>query len=146
MASDTDSIRKQILLKAPRARVWRAVSTASEFGAWFRCKFDGEFAPGAVVQGRITLPGYEHYAFEFRVERMEPERLFAYRWRATAGDQLGEPERPVEMHLEEQAGGTLLTIVESGFATLPPTQREAAFRRNEGGWTGQLGNIERHVA
>ena len=145
MASATDSIRKQVLLRAPRARVWRAVSTASEFGAWFQCKFDGELAPGAVLQARITLQGYEHYAFELRVDRMEPERLFAYRWRATAGDQLGEPERPVEMHLEEQAGGTLLTIVESGFDLLPPTKREAAFRRNQGGWAAQTEAIARHV-
>ena len=31
----TDRIEKQIVLKAPRARVWRAISDKTEFGAWF---------------------------------------------------------------------------------------------------------------
>ena len=32
---NTDRIEKEILLRAPRSRVWRALTNASEFGAWF---------------------------------------------------------------------------------------------------------------
>jgi hypothetical protein len=52
----------------------------------------------------------------------------------------------VEFRLEEAGDGTLLTIVESGFDKLPASRRAEAFRMNEGGWTGQIRNIERYVA
>jgi hypothetical protein len=41
--------------------------------------------------------------------------------------------------------GTLLRIVESGFDKLPDKRRDEAFRKNEGGWSTQLGNIAQHV-
>jgi hypothetical protein len=52
----------------------------------------------------------------------------------------------VEFRLEEVAGGTRLTVVESGFDAIPLARRAEAFRMNEGGWEAQLKNIERHVA
>src|SRR5262245_58037649 len=85
MAS-TDRIEKKIQLRAPRSRVWRALTRAEEFGAWFRVKLEGEFAERATIRGRITYPGYEHLTFEAFVERMEPERLFSYRWHPYAID------------------------------------------------------------
>jgi uncharacterized protein YndB with AHSA1/START domain len=33
---NTDRIEKQILLRASKSRVWRALTDADEFGAWFR--------------------------------------------------------------------------------------------------------------
>ncbi len=50
----TDRIEKQILLKAPIARVWRAISDSTEFGAWFGMRFSGPFAPGAKMSGVIV--------------------------------------------------------------------------------------------
>lgn len=146
----TDRIEKSIVLRAPRSRVWRALTNAEEFGAWFRVKFDGAvFAPAAVVKGKITYPGYEHYTFEATIERMEPERLFSYRWHPypdPALDHSGEPTTLVEFRLEEVPGGTQLEIVESGFDQIPLPRRAEAFRMNEGGWAEQLKNIERHVS
>jgi uncharacterized protein YndB with AHSA1/START domain len=55
--SSTDRIEKKILLRAPRSRVWRALTDAQEFGAWFRVDLEGAFAEGATVRGRITHPG-----------------------------------------------------------------------------------------
>ena len=144
----TDRIEKSIVLRAPRARVWRALTDAREFGTWFRVQLDGEFAPGATVRGRSTYPGYECGEMEMRIERMEPERLFSYRWHPGA-DELTDPDEPttlVEFHLEEIAGGTRLTLIESGFDRIPTPRRAEAFRSNEGGWTEQIKNIEAYVA
>src|SRR4051812_12685480 len=58
--ADENRIEKKILLRAPRSRVWRAISNAAEFGEWFRAKFEGGFAEGTVARGHITYPGYEH--------------------------------------------------------------------------------------
>ena len=52
----------------------------------------------------------------------------------------------VEFRLEEAGGGTLLTIVESGFDQISLARRAEAFRMNDQGWTEQTRNIERHVS
>ena len=146
----SDRIEKTIVLKAARARVWRALTDHEEFGAWFRVALESPFREGATVRGRITYPGFEHATMEIVVERMEPERLFSYRWHPFAVDKMtdysNERSTLVEFRLEDAPGGTRLTVVESGFDELPPGRREEAFRMNEGGWAEQLGNIERHVA
>jgi uncharacterized protein YndB with AHSA1/START domain len=147
---NTDRIEKTVLLRAPRSRVWRAIATAEEFGSWFGVKLEGAFDPGARVSGRITMPGYEHVTMEIAIERIDPERLFSYRWHPYAVqpgvDYSGEPTTLVEFHLDEVADGTKLTVIESGFDRIPASRRAEAFRMNDQGWAGQIKNIERHVA
>ncbi len=130
--------------------MWRALTNAAEFGEWFGVKLTSPFAQGAPVRGQITYPGYEHLTLEMIVERIEPEHYFAYRWHPHAvdpkADYSQEPTTLVEFRLEETAGGTLLTITESGFDRIPLARRAEAFRSNDGGWTQQAANIERHVA
>jgi uncharacterized protein YndB with AHSA1/START domain len=146
----TDRITKQVVLRAPRSRVWRAIATAEEFGAWFRMNLEGEFAEGATIRGRVTHPGFEHVTLEMRVERIDPERYFSYRWHPhaidPAMDYSSEPTTLVEFVLEESPDGTSLTIIESGFDQVPLARRDEAFRMNDRGWSGQIKNIERHVA
>jgi uncharacterized protein YndB with AHSA1/START domain len=146
----TDRIEKSIFLRAPRSRVWRAIANAEEFGAWFGAKLSGGFAPGARVTGPIATPGYEHLILEFSIERVDPERLLSYRWHPYAiepgVDYSGEPTTLVEFRLEDAAGGTRLTVIESGFYRIPASRRAEAFRMNDQGWAAQMKNIERHVA
>jgi uncharacterized protein YndB with AHSA1/START domain len=146
----TDRIEKTITLRAPRSRVWRALTVAEEFGEWFRVKLEGPFVEGATVRGRITHPAYEHLTMEIKVERLDPERYFAYRWHPYAidpgVDYSKEPTTLVEFRLEDAAGGTVLTLTESGFDRIPLSRRAEAFRMNDNGWSEQLKNIERHVS
>jgi uncharacterized protein YndB with AHSA1/START domain len=146
----TDRIEKRVHLRAPTARVWRALTRAEEFGSWFRVALDGEFAVGKRITGKVTYPGYEHVTFAVSVERMDAERLFSFRWHPCAidpeVDYSKEPTTLVEFRLEAETDGTRLTVVESGFDRLPFGRRDEAFRMNTEGWVIQLGNIERHVA
>lgn len=151
--SNTDRIEQTVHLRAPIARVWRALADAKEFGAWFRVKIDGAFAPGARVKGKITYPGYEHLTMEMQIERMDPERLFSFRWHPYAVDPkvdyAAEPTTLVEFRLSPAADGTDgtdLTVVESGFDRIPVERRSEAFRMNANGWKEQIKNIERHVS
>jgi uncharacterized protein YndB with AHSA1/START domain len=73
-----DRIEKQIELKAPVARVWRALTDHREFGTWFHVALEGPFVPGHEVRGRITWPGAEHLVMTVTVQRMEPERSFSF--------------------------------------------------------------------
>jgi uncharacterized protein YndB with AHSA1/START domain len=144
-----DRIEKRLELKAPVSRVWRALTDYREFGAWFRVKLDGPFVPGQVSRGQITYPGYEHLKWEAVVQKMEPERLFSFTWHPYAvdpkADYSQEPPTLVEFRLEKTASGTLLSLTESGFDKIPPNRRLEAFRRNDGGWTEQMKNIDTYV-
>jgi uncharacterized protein YndB with AHSA1/START domain len=148
--STTDRIEKKIELRASRARVFRALTDAREFGAWFKVELEGPFVPGQVVRGRISAPGYEHLTMELLVERIEPERYFAFKWHPYAIDPAvdygAEPRTLVELTLEETKAGVLLTVTESGFDRIPLARRAEAFRMNEQGWAAQLENIERHAS
>jgi uncharacterized protein YndB with AHSA1/START domain len=150
MNSATDRIEREILLEAPRPRVWRALSNAEEFGNWFGVALKGKtFAAGKRVQGKITYPGYEHIVWDVVIERMEPERLLSFRWHPYAVDPAldysKEPTTLVEFTLKDVAGGTLLAVVESGFDKVPVARRQEAFRMNSGGWDMQMKNIGTHV-
>jgi uncharacterized protein YndB with AHSA1/START domain len=142
-------IEKRIELEAPVSRVWRALTDHREFGEWFRVNLEAPFVPGKVSRGHITYPGYEHLKWEATVRKMEPERLFSFTWHPYAVDPeidySKEPTTLVEFRLEAKGDGTLLVVRESGFDAIPENRRLEAFRMNEGGWSEQMKNIERHV-
>src|SRR5487761_1303235 len=146
----SDRIEKTIELKAPIARVWRALTDHREFGGWFRVKLESPFVVGQVVRGRITHPGYEHITWQATVTTMEPERLFAFTWHPYAidpkVDYAPEPPTLVEFQLAPIAGGTRLTVTESGFDKIPAGRRAEAFRMNDRGWSEQMEDVARHVA
>ncbi|WP_211465103.1 SRPBCC family protein [Collimonas silvisoli] len=147
----TDRIEKQIVLKAARSRVWRALSNAEEFGSWVGVALKGKiFVAGEPAQGQITHPGYEHVVWNAVIERMEPESLLSFRWHPYAVDPAvdysQEPTTLVVFELTAVEDGTLLRVVESGFDNVPPARRQEAFRMHDGGWEEQLRNIEKYVA
>ena len=166
----TDKIEKQLTLRAPVSRVWRAIADAQEFGSWFGFELDGGFEPGKTIRGTFTgsfdeaaivesqkrmgirpskvkLPG-DNFVFG-TVDRIEPERYFSFRWIPSGIDAEADPEHDpttlVEFRLEPVAEGTRLTIVESGFDRVPAHRRERAFRMNEGGWAAQAENLRKYV-
>jgi uncharacterized protein YndB with AHSA1/START domain len=145
-----NEIEKQIDVKAPLSRVWRALTDYREFGRWFQVRLDGPFVPGQACAGAMTYPGFEGKPFTVMVKEIQPERLFSYTWHPYAldpdRDYDAEPQTLVVFTLQEIAGGTRLTVNESGFDSLPADRREEAFSMNEGGWEAQLQNVARHVA
>ena len=150
MTTNTDRIEKQILLKAPIERVWRALTDTAEFGSWFCVGLSGKFVPGQSISGPVLHPGYEHVTWTATIERMVPYRQFAWRWHPHAidsnKDYSHEPSTLVLFELSEVPGGTLLKVTESGFDGIPLERRETAYRGNSEGWSIQMGNIERHVS
>jgi hypothetical protein len=84
------------------------------------------------------------------IERMEPERLLSWRWHPApidpSVDYSKEPTTLVVFELEEVEGGTLLTVVESGFDKIPPSRRLEAFRMNSEGWDEEITRIENYIA
>jgi uncharacterized protein YndB with AHSA1/START domain len=156
----TDRIEKQIVLHAPRERVWRALSDSTEFGTWFGMKFDGHFKPGTRMTG-VIMPTrvnpdvakaqkkYEGIPFAIEIEKMEPERLFSFRWHPGAVepgvDYSAEPTTLVVFALEEVENGVMLTVTESGFDRIPLARRAKAFTANEQGWGMVVKLIEEYL-
>lgn len=150
MQNTEDRIEKTIDLSAPVPRVWRALTDHAEFGEWFQVKLSGPFQPGALVTGKMTFPGYEHYPWRATVERMEPEVLFSFRWHdfdeKSDKDVSEQPTTLVEFRLEAiDNESTRLHITESGFAALPDPRRFEVFRENTQGWGIQADSIARYV-
>jgi uncharacterized protein YndB with AHSA1/START domain len=157
---NTDRIEKKILLRAPRQRVWRALSDSTEFGKWFGVKFDGPFAPGASIRGELVgtivnaevakaQQAHKDIPFEITIEQIEPERLFSFRWHPFAVergvDYSAEPTTLVAFALEEVADGVLLTVTESGFDRIPLARRAKAFTANEQGWGIMVKIVEEYL-
>ena len=149
MAAHSDRIEQELTIKAPLARVWTALSSATEFGAWFGAKFDGDFEPGVSVRARMESGECSNIEFEILIDSVEPPSRFAFRWHPHAvdpdGDYSAEPMTLVEFLLSEVADGTLVRIVESGFDRLPEDRREVAFRMNSGGWEHQARALTNYV-
>jgi uncharacterized protein YndB with AHSA1/START domain len=146
---NTDHIEKQIELKAPISRVWRALTDHVEFGQWFGVKLATPFVVGKNTKGAITTPGYEKIQWNAVVRKMEPETFFSFAWHPYAIDPAADysKETPtlVEFRLEKIPSGTRLTVKESGFDKVPAGRRSEAFRMHEGGWAAQMTNIAEHV-
>jgi len=157
----TDRIEKKVLLRAPLKRVWHAIADSNEFGTWFGLKFDGPFAQGASLRG-VIVPStvnaevaelekpHEGVVFDITIEKIEPDRLFSFRWHPHAikrdVDYSAEPTTLVVFTLEEVAEGVMLTITESGFDRIPLARRAEAFLANDAGWSVMIRVIEVYLA
>lgn len=153
-------IEKSIVLRAPRERVWQAITESAQFGAWFGVQFEGPFVPGSWIHGRIVptrvdpevaklQEPYRGKRWSAFVEQVEPMASFAFRWHPFAIDPAidysHEPTTLVTFTLHEVPDGTLLTITESGFDALPPERRGPALEANEGGWAHQTRLVEQYL-
>src|SRR5580692_11587696 len=156
-----DCIVKTIVLAAPLAQTWLALTDSARFGRWFGVEIDGPFVAGREAVGRIAptkvdpevarlQEPYRGTPFRVVVEQIEPMRLFSFRWRPGAVDPAydysKEPMTLVTFELAEAEGGVLLTITESGFEQIPLDRRAKARDGNDAGWAHQTRLIEKYLA
>jgi uncharacterized protein YndB with AHSA1/START domain len=158
---NTDCIEKTILLRAPRARVWRALADPTEFETWFGFRLQGPFRPGASMRGVIVgtkvnpeiakaQSQHQGLTMDIKIEKVQPEEIFSFWWHPHAiardVDYSDEGFTLVEFVLREVPEGVLLTLTESGFDKVPLARRATAFDANSQGWQIMLGVLEEYVA
>lgn len=158
---NTDGIKKQILLAAPKSKVWQAITNSSEFGAWFGMKLEGPFIAGQTIKGAIAPTQVdpevaklqEPHAgkpVEMFVDSIEPETKFCLKWHPFAidpkVDYSKEPMTLITFTLEEQGSSTLLTITETGFDKIPISRRADALKANDGGWAHQCILLQKYLS
>lgn len=133
-------IQRNLWLKAPPERVWRAITEPEQIQKWF-----SPTIPWAVskfeVGGLIYAVGYESQAGTIDV--IDPPREFTYHW-----DSL-PPEPPyrsvMSYRLEEENGGTRLRFSESGFEALPGDLGAKRAKQNNAGWKMGLANLKAYL-
>jgi uncharacterized protein YndB with AHSA1/START domain len=143
------SIERKVLLRAPRSRVWNALTDVNKFCEWFGVdSADGVFTPGAKVHMKASKESCGD--FDLLVQEIQPEHLFSWRWHPGAHDPsvdyAREPTTLVAFKLADAEGGTLLTITESGFDAISLERRAKVFGQNNQGWDGQVQNLQRYVS
>lgn len=142
------TIERQVLLRAPRSRVWQALTEIGKFCEWFGVdSADGAFEPGARIHMHASAANGGD--FDVLVEQMLPEQIFSWRWhpgaRDASVDYSREPTTLVTFKLADAPGGTLLTITESGFDNVALARRARVFGENIQGWADQVRNLQRYV-
>lgn len=143
------SIERKVLLRAPRSRVWNALTEVNKFCQWFGAdSADGVFAPGAKVHMKASADyGGD---FDIFVQELQPEHLFTWRWHPGAHDPSldysQEATTLVVFKLADAEEGTLLTITESGFDAISLARRAKVFAQNGQGWDDQVRNLQRYVS
>lgn len=143
--TSTDIIEQRVFLAAPPERVWRALTDAKEFGTWFASELDAPFAEGRTVS--MVCLG-ERFAIDI-VEMTPPSRLV---WRWHPGwvdhslDYTKEPKTTTVFDVAPHAGGTMLTVTESGFDAINAARRSSVFRDNVNGWLEQAASLKTYLA
>jgi len=148
MANVENSIERQIEIKAPVAKVWKALTDSALFGQWFKANFQSQFVAGKTAKAKNTSKGFE-MDMEFHVKEIRPQTYFSYAWTPFPMDRSFDysKEEPtlVEFFLEPSGEGTLLKVKESGFSQITASRRAEAYKMHSGGWEAQLQNIQRFL-
>ena len=142
-----DSIERQITIRAPRERVYRAIADPEQIVAWFPDTIQGTLEVGATP----TIAFGKDTVYQIHVVAANPHDYFAYRWvpgnadgtDGFTGDVFAVPNTLVEFRLADAPEGTALTLTERGFSALPRVVAEKKFAENSGGWDYMLERLEK---
>ncbi|WP_330231665.1 SRPBCC domain-containing protein [Nocardia sp. NBC_00508] len=136
-----DNIVRTVELAHPPAKVWAALTTAEGLGTWFGHAATIDLRPG----GRAEMSWKSGEKVDMRIERVEEPTAFGFTWHIY-GLPDDDPRRTyVEFTLEPVGAGTRLTVVETGFAQLPPDEYRKAFDGNTEGWASELGELVEYL-
>jgi uncharacterized protein YndB with AHSA1/START domain len=137
-----DRIERTIQLDRAPAEVWPALTTAEGLSSWFSPQATIDLRPG----GTATLTWDDEHAPVMRVERVEPTSVFGFTWPFDGTGENGSARTYVEFTLEPNAGGTRLTVVETGFAQLPDDTYGPTYAGHLEGWQNELDELIAHLA
>jgi len=132
----TLDITRTIDIQAPVTRVWQALTQPDLIAEWF-----GDTADFVAEDGHSGAFGWEgHGSFRVMVEHVEEPKTLVYRWaRVRDVDPVPGNSTVVRFDLEPIAGGTRLTLVETGFEELDDPRGH--HDGNSDGWTTELGDL-----
>jgi uncharacterized protein YndB with AHSA1/START domain len=143
-----NSIERELMIDAPVEVVWSIVTEPEHIGRWLSDSAEVDLRPG----GELVLRWGQLGTATGTVDRVERPHLFSFRWVTP------EPDRDpsagegyftlVEFLLRAEGRGTLLRVVESGFASVEGTEQQNAdlAARRVTGWGGFLAKLAEYVS
>ena len=141
-----DSIQRELVLRAPRKRVFNAIADPKLIVNWFPDAVEGTLKKGE----RSVFDFGDFGKVALHVVASDPDHYFAYRWVPSVGasedDPLKHANTLVEFFLEEIPEGTKLMLKESGFSSLPKDVIEKSLADNNEGWDTMLARLEKYMA
>ncbi|MEQ1932758.1 MAG: SRPBCC domain-containing protein [Fimbriimonadaceae bacterium] len=133
------------VVKAPRLKVWQALTTAEGWAAWFGDQIVGDFVVG---QTQTLVFGKETICYAIVTEIVD-QKVFAYKWHPGEDCPIdkypAEEMTDVRFELEDHPDGTRILLRESGFERIPESRREFAMKQNTEGWNDELKKLFRYV-
>jgi uncharacterized protein YndB with AHSA1/START domain len=133
-----DQIEREMVLRHPVERVWKALTTAEGLAGWFGSHAEIDLRPGGQLHLRWEQPSMENDA---TVTVVEPPERFGFRWEIQ-GLPPDDPRRTeVVFTLSAVAEGTRLRVVESGFAQAAEDVARQAHKGNSEGWDAELADL-----
>ena len=142
----TDSIEREIIIDAPPARVWTALTEAEHLARWFGdAGAEVDLRPG----GRLVCSWKKHGTSHAVIEVVDPPRHFTFRWALPPGE---EPRRGNSTHVEFtlvplDGGRPRLRVRESGFGELEWSEEENRrhLNANRSGWEAEMEDLRRYL-
>ncbi|MGZ3496832.1 MAG: SRPBCC family protein [Vulcanimicrobiaceae bacterium] len=140
-----DRIEREIVVAAPRERVWEIITQAEHVGKWFGDSAEVDLRPG----GTIVLRWEKYGTMYATIEKIDEPQYFSYRWMPGRLDEKPSNENStlVEFTLTPQGGQTRVRVVETGFSRLlmNESERTEQFKDNTEGWASQLRDLQQYV-
>ena len=134
------TIVRTVHIEASPATVWEALTDADVMTKWFG---DGvgfaALEPGAT--GSIDWDDYGSFPIE--ITEVVPGEAFGFRWSGIPAEQLDEYSTHVRFSIVEAGTGTDVSVVESGFETIPggTRYRRDRLEQNREGWDVELDEL-----
>jgi uncharacterized protein YndB with AHSA1/START domain len=139
-----DFIEREVLIEASRERVWAVLTEPHHVAGWFGDTAELDLRPG----GKAAFGWSEHGTHRAVIDRLDPPSFLSYRWaRDTDTDPGAGTATLVEFTLTEVFAGTLLRVVETGFASLDVSEAEQdkAVEQNTEGWMSELAELKEYA-
>jgi uncharacterized protein YndB with AHSA1/START domain len=141
-AKETFAVERSIWIAAPRERVWHAITDPAQVEKWFSPGTSWRLS-ALEVGGRLFVPNEETGAEMHTqvIERVDPPHRLVLR-------SAPEPPATVEVTtymLQEEHGGTRLTITHSGYELVPEEMRWSAMEQNAFGFGMVLENVKAYL-
>jgi uncharacterized protein YndB with AHSA1/START domain len=139
---ETVAVERSVLIEAPRQRVWQAITDPAELEQWYApgCPWDiPALQAGATVKFHNTDTDIQLAT----IEQLEPLHRLTLRWEL-------DPAHPGitllnSFLLEEENGGTRVTVSQAGYESLPDGMREEQLRQDAEAYTAIAESLKNYV-
>jgi uncharacterized protein YndB with AHSA1/START domain len=137
MEKEKLTVERDIWIKAPRERVWQAITNADTIQQWWGDYWD---IPTLEVGATIKF-GTKDDPMLATIAVLDPPREFVIQW--PPQEQYHSIPILTRYVLEEENGGTRINVSETGFEALPDDIRQKRYESTAQGYATVLADLKK---